>query len=176
MYLWVMKQDIAALLPGEFPPGSRVWIYQSNRPFNELEEKEINEQLLQFTLQWHSHTRPVQGWGRLLFSRFIVLIADESEVEVSGCSTDSSVHLLKSLERQYGAQLFDRMTLAFLVNGKVELLPVTQVQYAFDKGYLSGDSLFFNNMAATKAELERDWLIPVKNSWLMNRIKSIPVI
>lgn len=170
-----MKQDIADLLPEDFAPGSRVWIYQSNRAFSEKEEKEVNEQLLQFSLQWHSHTRPVQGWGKLLFGQFIVLMADESEVDVSGCSTDSSVRIIKSLERQYEIQLFDRLTLAFLINDKVQLLPLAQLQYAFDKGYLTAESLFFNNMAATRADLERNWLIPVKNSWLMNRIKPIPV-
>ncbi len=170
-----MEPTITTLLPVDFIPSSRVWIYQASRQFNEQEEKEINEQLLQFALQWQAHARPVKGWAKLLFHRFIVLMADETETEVSGCSTDSSARVIKSLEKQYSVQFFDRLLLAFLVKDKVELLPLSQFPHAWEKGLITGDTLFFNNAISTKAELENNWLIPLKNSWLMSRIKTIAV-
>ncbi len=79
--------DLAPLIPADFADSSRVWIYQSSRPFSEKEELEINEQLFQFYAQWQAHGAPVKGWAKMLFRRFIVMMADESNVEVSGCST-----------------------------------------------------------------------------------------
>jgi hypothetical protein len=158
-------------IPAEFSDEARVWVYQSSRPFNEREEKEIEEQLLQFYSQWHAHGDAVKGWAGLLFRQFIVLAADESQVAVSGCSTDSSVRVIKSIERQYQVNLFDRLTITFLLDGKTQMLPLGQVQYAIDKGYLTADTLLFNNMAATKGELLSDWLVPLRESWLAGRVK-----
>ena len=80
----MMTQEIKQLLPADFSATSRVWIYQSNRPFNERETLEINEQLHQFASQWLSHGDRVQGWAKLLFNQVIVVMADESATGVSG--------------------------------------------------------------------------------------------
>ena len=168
-----MQYNIASQLPQDFSPESRVWIYQSNRPFNEQEEKEINEQLFQFSQSWKSHTEPVKGFGKLFFRQFIILMADESATGVSGCSTDSSVRLIKSLEKQYAVSLFDRLLILFFIKNKMEMLPLSQVQHAFEKGFINEDTLFFNNTISTKAALENNWLIPIKGSWLMKKIPAL---
>jgi hypothetical protein len=162
--------ELTNIIPTDFSDNARVWIYQSNRPFNEKEEDEINEQLYQFYVQWNSHGEPVKGWAKLLFRQFIVIMADETEVMVGGCSTDSSVRAVKSIERQYHVDLFDRMTLTFLVKNKAEMLPYNQVQYAVDKGYIDKNTPFFNNLAGTKKELMHNWLVPLGNSWLASRV------
>lgn len=165
--------QIKQLLPADFAPDSRVWIYQSNRPFNEREALEINEQLHQFASQWQSHGTPVKGFGQLFFNQVIVLMADESATGVSGCSTDSSVRVIKSLERQYEVNLFDRLLLGFVVKDHLQLLPMTQVSYAFEKGFINENTLYLNNTVLTKQELEEKWLIPVKNSWVMKKVASV---
>lgn len=159
------------LIPSEFSSNSRVWVYQSSRAFIEREANEINEQLLQFYSQWQAHGEPVKGWAQLLYRQFVVIIADETEVKVSGCSTDSSVRVIKSLERQYEVNFFDRMMITFLVNGKAEMLPFNQVQYAIDKGYIDENTPLFNNVINTKAELMKDWLVPLRRSWLYSRVQ-----
>jgi len=164
-----MKQEIKQILPADFHPSSRVWIYQSNRPFSEREALEINEQLHQFTSQWQAHGAPVKGWGQLLFNQVIVLIADESATHVSGCSTDSSVRIIKSIERQYEVKLFDRLLLAFLVKDKLQLLPMQQVPYALEKGFIDENTLYLNNTVLTKGDMEEKWLQPLKESWLATK-------
>ena len=162
--------ELTNIIPSNFSDNARVWIYQSNRPFSEKEENEINEQLYQFYVQWNSHGEPVKGWAKLLFRQFIVIMADETEVMVGGCSTDSSVRVVKSIERQYNVNLFDRMTLTFLVKDKAEMLPYEQVQYAIDKGYINNDTIFFNNVAGTKKELIENWMVPLSKSWRASRL------
>jgi len=152
--------------PEGFSPASRVWIYQSNRPFNEREVLEINEQLDQFTSQWNAHGEPVKGWGGVVMNQVIILMADETRTTVSGCSTDSSVRVIKSLERQYEVNLFDRLLLGFVVKDKVQLLPLQQVPYALEKGYIDENTLYLNNTVLTKADLDTKWLVPLKDSWL----------
>jgi hypothetical protein len=67
--------------------------------------------------------------------------------------------------------MFDRQNLAFVSKDKIELLPLGQLQYAVDNGFLQADSIYMNNLVQTKEELEQNWLIPVKESWLAKRIK-----
>ncbi len=115
---------------------------------------------------------PVKGSGYLFFGQFVILMADETASGVSGCSTDSSVRLIKDIEQHFGVNMFDRTTLAFIVKDKVQLLPLSQLQYAFDNQFITADTLYFNNLVQTKKELEEDWLQPVKNSWLAKRISN----
>ncbi|MBC7553399.1 MAG: hypothetical protein H7257_05425 [Taibaiella sp.] len=164
-------QELITMLPEDFSDQSRVWVYQCSRAFIEKEENEVNEQLYQFYTQWQAHGAPVKGWARLLFRQFIVVMADETMVQVSGCSTDSSVRVIKSLERQYDVNFFDRMMLTFLRKGKAEMLPFNQVQYALDKGFIDRDTLLFNNVVTSKAELLTQWLVPVNDSWLAGRVE-----
>lgn len=163
-------EELAHLLPSDFDHNSRVWIYQSNRPFGEREQLEINEQLVQFYSQWAAHGAPVKGWAGILFAQFIVFIADETDVKVSGCSTDASVRVIKSIERQYNVNMFDRLTITFLKNNKAEMLPFNQVQYAIDKGFINGHTYVFNNVVTTKKELLEEWLVPLNKSWLAGRV------
>lgn len=163
---------LQSVIPADLADNSRVWIYQSNRAFIEREETEINEQLHQFYTQWQAHGAPVKGWAKLLFRQFIVIIADENDVHVSGCSTDASVRVIKSIERQYEVNMFDRLMLTFLVKGKAEMLPLNQIPYAIGKGYISMDTPLFNNLVNTKADLMKNWLIPIKDSWLATRLAA----
>jgi hypothetical protein len=167
-----MKLDYKYLLDDNFHSDSRVWIYQASRVFSVQEALEIEELLNEFAVQWKSHGTPVKGAAYLLFGQFIVLIADETATGVSGCSTDSSVRLIKDIEQRFAVNMFDRTTLAFIVKEKVELLPLSQLQYAVENGFISADTLYFNNLVQTKDELENKWIVPVKDSWLTRRIST----
>jgi len=169
-----MNLEYKNLLNAEFAPDSRVWIYQSSRLFSLGEALEIEVLLKEFAANWKSHGMPVKGLGYLFFGQFIILMADEKATGVSGCSTDSSVRLIKEIEKKFAVDMFDRTTLAFVVKDKVQLLPMTQLQYALDNGFISADTIYFNNNIATKKELEENWLAPIKNSWLTRRV-SLPV-
>ncbi len=157
------------LLPAGFEPVSRVWIYQSNRLFTITEAVQIEDLLKDFSVAWQSHGSKVKAYANLLFGQFIVLMADESQAGVSGCSTDSSVRFVKEIEKLYQVDLFDRKLLAFVVKDKIQMLPQSQLAYAVANGFIDGDTLYFNNLVQTKQEMEENWLIPVRNSWLAAR-------
>lgn len=158
------------MLPADFAPDTRVWIYQSSRLFAMGEALQIEDLLNEFVSHWKSHGTPVKGFGTLFFGQFIVLMADENATGVSGCSTDSSVRLIKQIEELYKVHLFDRQLLAFQVKDKVQLLPLSQLQHAIDNNFITADTLYFNNLVQTKEELENKWMVPVKDSWLTRRI------
>jgi hypothetical protein len=168
-----MNFDYREMIPANFHPSSRVWIYQSNRPFTIPEAFHVEDILKEFAANWQSHGTPVKGYANLLYGQFIVMIADETATGVSGCSTDSSVHIIKQIEEQFSVNMFDRQMLAFLVKEKIQLLPLTQINYAIENNYIDTDTLYFNNLVSTKQELLEKWIITVKESWLTSRIKTL---
>lgn len=158
------------LIPADFDASSRVWIYQCSRFFTIPEALEIEERLNNFVENWNSHGAQVKGYANLLFGQFIILIADETAAGVSGCSTDSSVRLIKSIEEDFKVDLFNRQNLAFLIEDKIQILPLSQLKYAFENNFLSADTIYFNNIVLTKEELLKNWMIPLQQSWLAKRL------
>ena len=158
------------LLPEDFSPGSRVWIYQCNRLLSMSEVLEADAILQEFLAQWNSHGAPVKGFASIFFGQFIIIMADEDVTGVGGCSTDSSVRVIKQLEQKFQVNLFDRQLLALVVKDKIQLLPLAQLKPAVNNGFVTGDTLYFNNTVPTKATLEEKWIIPVSESWLATRL------
>jgi hypothetical protein len=165
-----MNQEYKYLLPGSFSRDSKVWVYQGSRVLTLSEALEAEELINEFCGRWQSHGADVEAYGNLFFGQFLVLMADESMAKVGGCSTDSSVHFVKELGKKIGIDFFDRNNLAFVVKDKIQLIPLGQLNYAYENNFITADTLYFNNTVLNKEELENNWIIPVKNSWLARRL------
>jgi hypothetical protein len=165
-----MNLNYQKQLPVNFHQDSRVWIYQGSSMFSLSEALEAEDMLNEFVANWQTHGDPVNGYANLFFGQFIVLMADESAAGVSGCSTDSSVRMIKEMEGRFNVQLFDRQSLAFLIKDKIQLLPLSQLNYAAENNFINENTLYFNNVVLNKKELEQNWIIPVKESWLAKRL------
>jgi hypothetical protein len=165
-----MNLDYTSLIPLDFSDDSRVWVYQSSRIFSISEALEIEKKLEDFAQNWKSHQIPVKGFGTMFFGQFIILMADETATGVSGCSTDSSVRLVKEIENTYQVNMFNRTSLAFVIKEKIQLLPLSQVNYAIENGFIDADTLFIDNNVLDKISLMTRWIIPVKDSWLAKKL------
>jgi hypothetical protein len=60
--------------------------------------------------------------------------------------------------------------LAFVVKDKLQLLPLSQLNYAVENHFIGPETFYFNNTVQTKATLENNWIVPVKDSWLAKRL------
>ena len=161
------------LIPNDFNDNSRVWIYQCNRLFTLDEALQIEGLLEKFTESWQSHGAKVKGFANLFFGQFIILMADETATGVSGCSTDSSVRIIKNIEQDFNVNLFERLMLAFIVKERIQLLPMEQLNYSVENEFINADTLYFNNTVETKKELLNKWIIPVKESWLAKKFALV---
>lgn len=156
-------------LPADFAGTSRVWIYQSSRLFQLSEVFELEEMMNHFISSWNSHGDPVKGYANLFFGQFIVLMADESQTGLGGCSTDSSIRFIKEVEKKFGVELLNRQMLAFLIKDKVQLIPMAQLKYAMDNGFINEDTLYFDNSVLTKEAMLTRWITPAGKSWLAQK-------
>ena len=104
-----------------FSPQSRIWIYQSNRKFTPVEEAEILTKLEAFTQQWKAHGHELMAKAEVRHGYFIILSVDESQANVTGCSIDSSVRLIKEIEQTLRVDLFNRFNIAYKIDGEVHV-------------------------------------------------------
>ncbi len=172
-----MNLDFQQFIPTNFNDSSRVWIYQSSRLFAISEALEMEELFNTFVADWKTHGTPVKGYANLFFGQFIIIMADEMAMGggVSGCSTDSSVRLIKDIEQRFKVDMFNRQNLAFILKDKIELLPLAHLNHAIDNGFIKTDTPYFNNLVATKSDLLTKWIIPANESWLAKKFEKVGV-
>ena len=87
-------------------------------------------------------------------------MADETATGVSGCSTDSSVRVIRQIEQRFGVNMFDRQMLAFLIKDKIQLLPLSQFNYAVENNFIDEESIYFNNLVQNKTGIARPMVDP----------------
>ena len=145
---------------------ARVWVYQASRPLNEVEQSLIGKSAQDFLESWATHGKPLKASYQLFHEQFLVIGVDEDHQQASGCSIDSSVAFIKALEKELDLSFMDRGKVAFIVEGKIYMEPLPQIKSSIAAGKITADTKTFNNLVASKQELEEKWLQPAKETWL----------
>ncbi len=147
----------------QLSPQARVWVYMANRTLDHAETTQIQQLLDQFVAQWTVHGEPIAGYAQVCHRAFIVLMTD---APLSGCSIDSSVRVLKTIEQQCGLRLFDRLNIAYrLADDETLYIGSTeQLRQRLTQGILPDAVKVFDNLVASKAEWESNWEIPLLRS------------
>jgi hypothetical protein len=151
---------------------TRVWIYQASRNLNEYETLQIENDLKNFTSDWTAHQMPLKSFAEVLFKRFIIFLVDEGENSISGCGIDKSVNLLKEIQQKINIDFFNRTEIAYLSNDEIKTFFISEAQNLFDSKIINSETIIFNNLVSTIAELENEWQQPLSASWIWNRIKK----
>ncbi|WP_405607198.1 ABC transporter ATPase [Polaribacter sp. Asnod1-A03] len=147
------------------PDNSRVWIYQSDREFTSNEIAFITEKAVEFINQWTRHGDDLKGSFTIKYNQFLVLAVDESFNNVSGCSIDSSVRFIQGLENELNLDLMDKMNVTFKDSENINLVKLADFQKFAKAEKITSETIVFNNMVNTKADFERNWEVPAKESW-----------
>jgi hypothetical protein len=148
------------------PNNARLWIFQAERKFSQDELTIISSQLQLFTDSWNAHGQPLQASFQVKEDNFILLAVDESFHQASGCSIDSSVHVIREIGTLIQQDLFRRDLVSFRMGDKIETVKVSNLKTAFKEGIWNENTLTFNTLAGTKGQLENEWLVSAKTTWL----------
>src|ERR1051325_2667329 len=140
------------------PPHSRVWIYQAERELTPAEAESIKRKAAHFIAGWTSHDQLMKASIEIFHTRFIVVCVDEKTAPASGCGIDKSIHFIIDLEKEFKISFTDRMNVAYRENGKILSCRLSELKNAKAE-------TVFNNLIQTKEELEKNWELPVGQSW-----------
>ncbi|SDR00677.1 ABC transporter ATPase [Flagellimonas zhangzhouensis] len=149
----------------DLPGHSRIWIYQSNRSFTDAELAEIEASVTEFLKQWTAHGSDLQAGFEIRYKRFIVIGLDQTNASASGCSIDASVHFIQSLEQHFGVELLDRMNVSYKQGEYIAYKPLKDFKKMGKDKAVSGNTIVFNNLVATKQEYLESWEVPASESW-----------
>lgn len=89
------------------PDAAKVWIYAFATELDAAAAAVIEARLEEFLPIWNSHGAPVTGAFELVEGRFLVL-AGWCADDISGCSIDSSVRVIKMLRDEHALDGLDR--------------------------------------------------------------------
>lgn len=152
----------------KLPDNSRVWVYQANRVFSSDELLSLSEMLASFNLSWQAHGTNLNSAIEIFYDQFIVFFVDESLQEVTGCSIDKSMGLIKLIQEKLSVDLLDRMNLTFREGKGISTVKMMDFQSKVKLGEITGDTIVFNNLVENKADFISNWETKVSNSWHNN--------
>ena len=148
------------------PDTARLWIFQGEKEFSQEELTIISSKLELLTSGWSAHGQPLRASFEIRENHFIVLAVDESFHQASGCSIDSSVHLIREIGNLIGQDLFKRDSASFKLGDNIQMVKISNLKTALKEGLWNENTLTFNTLVQTKAQLSNDWLIAAKDTWL----------
>lgn len=152
---------------------TKVWVYQSNRPFSDKEIITLSEKLKAFTDSWTAHGSQLNAWAEILYNHFIVLFVNEDVANASGCSIDSSIKFLKEIETEFDITLFNRLLIAYKdQSGNIKIVNQKGLNELVQKGIITDEAIVFNNAISTGKSFISEWEVPLKNSWLKKLLLS----
>jgi len=147
------------------PEDSRVWVYQANRSFTDLEISEIEHKLNTFIENWTAHGNDLKAGFTIVYRRFIVIALDQDLNKASGCSIDASVHFIQQLEKEYHVDLLDKMNVSYRQGEFIAYKPLLDFKKMAKEKAVSKNTIVFNNLVNTLAEFKEFWEVPASESW-----------
>lgn len=155
------------------PDSARVWVYQSDRLLTESEQTLVSRRLLDFTSQWAAHGQPLHSSYLIDHAMFLILAVDEAHHGASGCSIDSSTHVLKALESDLGVHFFKRDNIAFMGPQGIFVVAMGDLQKEYRQGSWTQDTLTFNTLIRTCGEWRKSWKIRAGDTWLKRYLPKV---
>ena len=156
----------------ELPDHTRIWIYQSNRPFTTEEVAAIKEACDAFLEGWIAHGAALYAGVDIPYNRFIVLGVDAQQGNASGCSIDASVRFIQTLETQYSVTLLDKMNVTYKQGPHIAHKDLKDFKQMAKDRAVNGNTIVFNNLVTTKEEYLNYWEVPAAESWHGQFMKS----
>ncbi|MFC5195206.1 ABC transporter ATPase [Bizionia hallyeonensis] len=153
------------------PDESRVWIYQANRTFTDIELEEIETKLNTFVENWTAHGSDLQAGYTIKYKRFIVLALNQNLNKATGCSIDASVHFIQGLEKEYNVGLMDKMNVSYKQGDFVAYKTLTDFRQMAKDRAVSKNTIVFNNLVNNIAEFKEYWEVPASESWHSRFVK-----
>jgi len=148
-----------------FSPHSRVWVYQSDRQFTDKEVEAIQQRLNVFTEQWKAHGHQLDAKAEVIYNFFIVITVDEGAANVTGCSIDSSIRIIREIEQAFHVDLLNRFNMGYKIDDKVVVTNKEDFETLINIKKIGLKTIVFNNMVQTLEEFENKWEVPFEKSW-----------
>ena len=145
---------------------NRIWIYLSDKPFNQQTETDLKTDIQNFLLTWNAHGKALSASYEIRHNHFIIIKADEAQYSASGCSIDKQLQFIKELEKKYAFSLLNRLMVACKVGNEILVTHSSKIPQLLTQDLINENTPVFNIALSTEEELNTNFELPLKQTWL----------
>ena len=155
-------------------PHSRLWIFQSERFLKTDEVEIIKSELDTFLPEWASHGNQLFGDYSVESHLFIQVGVDESKNSTSGCSIDALTRKVKEIGQKLNVDFFNRLKIAYEDSStQIRLVSLIEFKNLVRSQEITKDTVVYNNLIETVADLDSNWRTKVSESWHNNLLITV---
>lgn len=148
------------------PDTARVWIFTTAAPLTAEQSTAAENVLSSFVADWRSHGAPISGGHELIDDRFVVIAADETANDVSGCSIDGMFRTVADALERVGVGLADTADIAFRDAAGVRVIDRPAFAKLVREGVIGDDTPVFDQTVKTLGDLRAGkWERPFSAAW-----------
>ena len=105
------------------------------------------------------------GTGTVRFNSAPANNVTVSIKSATGCSIDSSVRFIQTIESKFNIVLLDKMNVTYRVNNNIDYTQLKNFISMAKKKLIHEDVIVFNNLVVNKKEYRTQWEVPASSSW-----------
>ena len=144
---------------------NRVWIFIIPSTLSDDKLDELKEKGHSFVNGWTAHEHDLSATFEVFRGRIIIVKVNEDVHGASGCSIDKLTRFMKECSTWLGADLLDRLQVAYEAGEKVEVVRSPRIAELLRSGHITPETIVYNTAASNEGEL-RNWRQPLKSTWL----------
>ncbi len=162
-----------AQAPGisDLPETARIWIYGTEEALTVPQCQALEAHMEAFLAEWNSHQQKVMPGWQLVHDQFVIISADETAMNLSGCSIDSMFHALEAFNKTSGLKFASSGNQIFYRDndGTIRCVDRPSFRSLAQQGAVSEKTIVFNNVIQTVGDFAAGrWEIPMSDSWHMD--------
>lgn len=150
------------------PAQSRIWVFAASRPLVGETRDAVLRSVEKFMHAWEKKAEHIGGAAEIVEDRFLLVGANESRADLSGCSIDAMHSWVMRLRNEIDLELIDRMAVFFRnADGAVEQLP----RFTFKRKVMAGEfgpdtPVFDTAISRIESLREGRFEVPLRDHWL----------
>jgi archaellum biogenesis ATPase FlaH len=148
------------------PEEAKIWVFPSSRKFYPQEIETISTTIEEFLNQWQNKNLAITCSFVIKYDRFIIITANDTFEALSLEAHDALTALILKIEHQYDVLLMDKINVCYKQGEFVQYKDLIAFKKLIKAKAVSEKTIVFNNMITVKEELEYNWEVNIKDSWL----------
>ena len=143
---------------------SRIWVFQSKDQLDESTYNLIKKKISVFLENWKSHQKNFESSFIIKYKTFVVIAADETNL-VSGCSIDSLINFVKSIEDEFEINLLDKLDVKYKIGDDINTANLNEFKKICKNIDINDKLIVFNNLVKNIDDFEKKWEVDIRKSW-----------
>lgn len=149
-----------------FPPEARAWLFAAESPLAASTKSEILSSLEATIAKWKSHGTEIAAQATFLDEVTLLVVADFTQAEMSGCSIDRMILAVREAGSAVGTNLLDAKGIHFWDHTGLHFVSRERFAELASIGAVDAGTMVLDLTRITLADIrDRKWKVPAGSSW-----------